>query len=249
MDWFRVPRYAFAFLVVMAAAMPIAGRAQESISAAMPAPAPQPPTQPTTGPAEAEYAFAAVRVSSLGDEPSGRRIFEPMAEATGGTPIAVESLLLILLLDGCCFKVPRTTFTASGVDNGEGFRAWIDHLVRRGAILVYPIYRSSIEEAQMNIATTMHAALAELAADEQIRRTWRGRRSPTSRSRGRWPPTTPQPLLTRGCPSRAQWSSLDRSGASRPWTEQPRRLRPGPWSSSATTMWVPRRAPRTSGSG
>jgi hypothetical protein len=121
---------------------------------------PTPPDQPATGPGGAEYAFPDARVTSLGDEPGGGRIFEPVAEAGGGTPTAEGPLPLVLLIDACCYRTEESGVNGGGVDGGEGFRAWIEHLVRRGAIVVYPIYRQ--ESAQADVTAAMRATLAEL---------------------------------------------------------------------------------------
>jgi acetyl esterase/lipase len=128
---------------------------------------PTPPGQPATGPGGAEYVFPDIRVTSLGDDPGGGRLFEPAAEAGSGTPPAEGPLPLVLLIDGCCYRAEDGGVNGGGVDGGEGFRAWIEHLVRRGAIVVYPIYRQ--ESKQADVAAAMRAALAELVGGEHAR--------------------------------------------------------------------------------
>ncbi|MDF3016583.1 MAG: hypothetical protein K0R44_1808 [Thermomicrobiales bacterium] len=125
---------------------------------------PTPPGQPMTGPGGAEYPFTSVRVISLGDDGGGGRLFEPTTDTADGTLGATKSLPLVLLLDGCCYKPEGSTVSGGGGDGGAGFETWIDHLVRRGAIVVYPIYRGS--HAQEDIATAMQAALAALASGD-----------------------------------------------------------------------------------
>jgi hypothetical protein len=83
--------------------------------------------------------FAGVRVTALGDVPGGGFVFEPTTEAGSGTPVAAGPLPLVLLIDGCCYQTEESAVNGGGVDGAQGFRAWIDHLVRRGAIVVYPI--------------------------------------------------------------------------------------------------------------
>lgn len=121
------------------------------------------PSQPASGPGGTEYVFPAVRATSLGDEPGGGRIFEPSATARDGTAAPSELLPLVLLIDGCCYRAEGRAVNGGGGDGGQGFHAWIEHLVRRGAIVVYPIYGSS--NPQMDIAAAMQAALATLATE------------------------------------------------------------------------------------
>ena len=121
------------------------------------------PGQPASGPGGTEYVFPAVRVTSLGDEPGGGRVFEPMAAGGGGTPTPAGPLPLVLLIDGCCYRAEGSTVNGGGGDGGQGFQAWIEHLVRRGAIVVYPAYGSSTPQA--DIAAAMRAALAALATE------------------------------------------------------------------------------------
>jgi len=158
-------RLPFALLALaMLLAAPASAVAQEASPTAG---RPAPPGQPAVGPGGAEYAFPGVRVTSLGDVPGGGRLFEPTAAAGGGTPAAAGPLPLVLLLDGCCYRAAGSTVNGGGGDGGQGFRAWIEHLVRRGAIVVYPAYGSST--AQADVAAAMRAALAELAGGGHAR--------------------------------------------------------------------------------
>src|SRR5215207_3836721 len=125
---------------------------------------PSPPVQPATGPGGTESTFPSVRMTSLGDDAGGGRVFEPTTDAAGGAAVTSEPLPLILLLDGCCYRPEGSTVSGGGGDGGAGFQTWIEHLVRRGAIVVYPIYRGSL--AQDDIATAMQAALAVLDGDD-----------------------------------------------------------------------------------
>ena len=154
-------RFALLALVLLIGhpAHPAPAVAQEASPATTGPPAP--PDQPATGPGGAEYTFPGVRVTSLGDVPGGGHVFEPTTEAGGGTPVALGPLPLVVLIDSCCYRAEGSAVNGGGVDGGHGFRAWIDHLVRRGAIVVYPIYRQ--DTAQADVAAAMRAALAELA--------------------------------------------------------------------------------------
>jgi len=106
-------------------------------------------------------------MTSLGDDAGGGRVFEPTTDAAGGAAVTSEPLPLILLLDGCCYRPEGSTVSGGGGDGGAGFQTWIEHLVRRGAIVVYPIYRGS--HAQEDIATAMQAALAALDSGDHAR--------------------------------------------------------------------------------
>src|SRR5215212_2441309 len=77
---------------------------------------PTSPEQPATGPGGAEYAFPGVRVTSLGDDAGGGRVFEPTTHAAGDPAGSSEPLPLILLLDGCCYRPEGSTLSGGGGD-------------------------------------------------------------------------------------------------------------------------------------
>lgn len=91
----------------------------------------RPPEQPATGPGGAEVRFERVVASRHGSLPDGYWLFEPTAPtAAADAAEAVAGLPLVIFLHG--FTAVSPTF----------YRAWVDHIVRRGAIVVYPYYQT-----------------------------------------------------------------------------------------------------------
>jgi pimeloyl-ACP methyl ester carboxylesterase len=86
---------------------------------------PAPPSQPASGPGGSEYRFEAVDAKHLGTAPTGYWLFSPARDATS------EMLPVVVFLHGF------------GAVEPDGYRAWIDHNVRRGAILIYPDYQTA----------------------------------------------------------------------------------------------------------
>ena len=128
----RVRLFAFGFLVVMAAAMPTSGGAQEATPAAPPTP--QPPTQPTTGPGSSEALFGgmtSIEQTSPGAYIADYWLFVPF-DPLPGTTRAGEPFPVVIFVHG------------STARNPDPYLAWIEHLVRRGAVVVYPLYEVAI---------------------------------------------------------------------------------------------------------
>lgn len=86
----------------------------------------RPPGQPRNGPGGAEYAHRAVRRNLYGGEEMAYWVFEPSRP----TP---ESAPLVVFLHGW------------GGGSPAKYGAWFDHLVRRGHIVVFPIYQGSMQ--------------------------------------------------------------------------------------------------------
>jgi acetyl esterase/lipase len=143
----------------LAAALLLAGLATAGAQDATPATpaAASPPTQPATGPGGADYAYDAVTATQHGEAPPSYWIFAPSAQG-GGSPPADQPLPLVLFLSGCCEYVPPGP---SATPDPVVHRAWIEHLVRRGAVVVYPVYREATGQA--DVLAAVRAALAELA--------------------------------------------------------------------------------------
>ncbi|MFT4037878.1 MAG: alpha/beta hydrolase fold domain-containing protein [Thermomicrobiales bacterium] len=101
---------------------------------ATPAPAAQiaPPLQPATGPGGAGVAYDGVLAQHFGPQPDGSAesigywLFEPTRPRDGTN---TEPLPLVLFLHGFDLVDP------------EAYHVWIEHLVRRGAIVIYPDFQ------------------------------------------------------------------------------------------------------------
>jgi len=117
---------------------------------ATPTSLPTPPTQPASGPGGSDYAFEQVHAEHVGAPPTGYWIFSPVRGSSS------DSLPVVAFLHGF-----------SAVDP-DGYRAWIDHIVRRGAVLIYPDYqtdeltKTSSADYQPNAIAGITAALAQL---------------------------------------------------------------------------------------
>jgi acetyl esterase/lipase len=124
------------------------------------------PFQPTTGPGGAEFAYDGIRAQHYGPEPDGTAaptgywLFEPIGPRSDGTPVAQSPLPLVIFLHG---------YTGT---NPEIYHAWIDHLVRRGAIVIYPDWQpwdytqTNNEETLTDVMAAIAAALAELSTGD-----------------------------------------------------------------------------------
>jgi len=113
---------------------------------------PQPPGQPSSGPGGAEYRHEAVNISEYGQEENQYWIFEP------ASPIP-ESAPLIVLNHGWLAMNPQS------------YGAWIDHLVGRGNIVVYPRYQianTPPEETTQNAITAVKDAIEHLQDEGHV---------------------------------------------------------------------------------
>jgi dienelactone hydrolase len=118
-----------------------------------PAVKPSPPTQPAFGPGSSAYAYEEVIAERVGAEPTGYWLFTP----TGST--GAHRLPVIIFLHGFSAVDPDT------------YRAWIDHIVRRGAVVIYPDYQTKdltatpVADYQPNAIAGIQAALKRLAGN------------------------------------------------------------------------------------
>ena len=87
--------------------------------------APAPPAQPPKGPGGADYRHRDVIAVSHGTGATQYWLFEPAAPVPKSAPVVV-------FLHGW------------GGVNPDPYRAWIDHIVRRGNIVVYPRYQADL---------------------------------------------------------------------------------------------------------
>jgi predicted alpha/beta hydrolase family esterase len=137
----RIARTTRVLLLIasMLALLPVTySGAQEAAPAATPATKPQPPLQPTHGPGSSEVLFGGVTV--IEQKPPGQLqadywLFVP-TDPLPGTPRAGEVLPLVIFVHGYTATIP------------DLYLAWIEHLVRRGAVVLYteyqgPTYRES----------------------------------------------------------------------------------------------------------
>lgn len=118
----------------------IAGRAIEAQK-------PAPPEQPRTGPGGSEYAHAGVRETEHGEGGTQFWILEPARPVPAKAP-------LVIFLHGYSAMHP------------DSYRGWVDHLAKRGNIVVYPRYQEKLltppAEYFPNVVASVRAALVVL---------------------------------------------------------------------------------------
>jgi hypothetical protein len=163
----RYPTFAFPLLALLVAL----GGTLRSVTAqdATPAPAPlvEQPAQPATGPGGAALSYGGILAQHFGPqpdgaaEPTGYWLFEPTRPRA---PTTSGPLPFVLFLHGFDLVDP------------ESYHVWIDHLVRRGAIVIYPDYQAANlpfnhltvaavdRSAPPMIAAAVRDALTQLAA-------------------------------------------------------------------------------------
>jgi len=107
---------------------------------------PTPPAQPMSGPGGRAYVYDEVRAAEVGTGATGYWIFAPEDVST-----TAEPLPLVLFFHGFSAVDPLT------------YRAWIDHIVLRGAVVVYPVYQT-LELDELNPDTYFPNALTAIAA-------------------------------------------------------------------------------------
>ena len=147
-----------AILIALAVLVPGVSVGPVSGAGALPT-LPRPPEQPAHGPGGAATAFEGVSATRVGRPPTGYWLFEPTdLRLDAPQPPATIRLPVVVFLHG---------FTAL---DPMAYRAWIDHIVRRGAIVVYPDYQTINPFATdwdlflPNTVNAVRAALAQLEA-------------------------------------------------------------------------------------
>src|SRR5579859_6313049 len=98
---------------------------------------PTPPLQPAIGPGGADYKHKQVVAHMYGTGATRYWIFEPADPVPGDAP-------LIVFNHGWGAMEPKV------------YGAWIDHIVKRGNIVVYPVYQDSLRTPLANF--TLNAA-------------------------------------------------------------------------------------------
>ncbi len=120
-------------------------------TAAEPPTAPTPPTQPAEGPGGAAYRHASVHQWHFGEGAREYWVFTPEQPVPGNAP-------LVIFLHGWSVMQP------------DLYRAWIDHIVRRGMVVVYPRYQPDLKTPNAdfldNAAGALGDALRRLQAGE-----------------------------------------------------------------------------------
>lgn len=110
---------------------------------------PAPPAQPVHGPGGAEYRHGHVAASSHGAGAGQFWLFEPAEPRPKAAPVVVFS-------------------HGWGAVEPAPYRAWIDHIVRRGNIVVYPRYQADNRTPLREVTSNALAAIR--AAHELLRR-------------------------------------------------------------------------------
>src|SRR5690349_22017443 len=109
-----------------------------------------PPSQPATGPGGKQYVHASVTKNRYGNGGQEYWIYEPDEPKPASAPV-------IVFLHGW------------GGMNPLYYGAWIDHLVKRGNIVIYPRYQASlltpIRDFMPNTLGAIKSALARLASE------------------------------------------------------------------------------------
>ncbi|MEO7272363.1 MAG: alpha/beta hydrolase [Vicinamibacterales bacterium] len=112
------------------------------------------PRQPTRGPGSSDYAYDCVRDTSHGLGALAYRLFEPDCARAQTNPSAPRPL--IVFLHGFQLTDPAL------------YSGWIRHLVRRGGVVVFPIFQSGPFDFYPtdNAAVAIRSALDELRQPE-----------------------------------------------------------------------------------
>ena len=115
---------------------------------------PSPPKQPVSGPGGSEYAHRGVRETEYGEGGQQYWIIEPAQPVPKKAP-------LVIFLHGYSAMTPNT------------YRGWVDHLAKRGNIVVYPRYQARLltpaTEYFPNVAASVRDALGVLAKPGHVK--------------------------------------------------------------------------------
>lgn len=118
---------------------------------------PRPPEQPEEGPGSPSAEFSGVRTEQVASGATGYWLLVPTD--ANAEPVLDESLPLVIFLHGFAALDPTS------------YGAWLEHIVRRGAIVVYPTYQSEDrpigvgDQYLPNVRTGLRTALDALAAE------------------------------------------------------------------------------------
>lgn len=113
--------------------------------------APTPPGQPSSGPGSAQYTHGSVESHVYGTGNLEYWLFEPKSPVPESAPVVIFS-------------------HGWGAMNPIVYRAWINHIVRRGNIVIYPRYQESLStkltKLSSNAVQAVHDAFERLAQEE-----------------------------------------------------------------------------------
>jgi acetyl esterase/lipase len=113
-----------------------------------------PPTQPKSGPGGADYVAEEVRKRAVGRASAATFVFHAAAPAAEPRPVIVF-------------------LHAWGASNPQIYGGWIEHLARKGYLVLYPRFqevgRTRPADATANAVSLVKEALAELADDPEAR--------------------------------------------------------------------------------
>ena len=111
------------------------------------------PAQPLEGPGGADYIHNKVISNNYGYDVLQYYLFEPDSPKPDTAP-------LILFLHGC------------GITNPATYSAWIEHIVKKGNIVVFPIYQSILTSFKQFTANSIQAvsdSIEELKKENHVR--------------------------------------------------------------------------------
>ena len=146
---------ALVLIAMMMGGIPLRSAAQEATPATTAGAKPQPPRQPTTGPGSSEALFGGM--TTIEQVPAGEIeadywLFVP-SDPLPGTTAAAEPLPLVIFAHSYTLRDPVY------------YLAWIDHLVRRGAVVLHSEYQEDAEDYavyRQNFLDDVRSALATL---------------------------------------------------------------------------------------
>jgi acetyl esterase/lipase len=138
---------------------PLSGDTQEATPATADAVPPQPPTQPRNGPGSSEVLFDEVvsREQTAPDHfQTDSWLFVP-SNPLPGSPAVAEPFPLVIFIHG------------SGAREPDLYLAWIEHLARRGAVVLYPEYQGADTDERVypqNLFDVVRRALKTLERED-----------------------------------------------------------------------------------
>jgi acetyl esterase/lipase len=136
----------FVILIILIITIPISLVLQEQ--------KPSQPVQPSIGPGGTDYAYSGVNVSTYGEGENQYWIFEPDSPTNASLPV-------IIFMHGWGITTPTL------------YRSWINHLVKKGNIVIYPRYQLDIstpsDRFTPNSITAIKAAVMELERGNHVR--------------------------------------------------------------------------------